>query len=334
MADNLFNSPTFNVVSMTDAINVFPNKYGRIEQLKLMKIKPIRTRKALVEFHQGVLSLLPTMPLGAPATVGIRGKRSTREFVIPHIPHDDVILPEEVQDTRAFGSENALASFTEVMANHLETMRNKHAITLEHLRMGALKGIILDADGSALYDLYTEFGIVQKVITFQLSSATFDVKKACLDLKRHIEDNLFGAQYDEIRVMVSPEFFDALTGHAAVLTAYDRWQNGEQKRSDMRHGFEFCGIVFEEYRAQATDSNGSMRRFIAENEGHAFPVGSDIFKTYAAPADFNEAANTPGREMYAKVEARKFERGADLHTQANVLPMCTRPALLVKVTKS
>ncbi|WP_458695370.1 major capsid protein [Wolbachia endosymbiont of Phyllotreta cruciferae] len=33
-------------------------------------------------------------------------------------------------------------------------MRNKHAITLEHLRMGALKGIILDADGSELLNLY------------------------------------------------------------------------------------------------------------------------------------------------------------------------------------
>ena len=37
------------------------------------------------------------------------------------------------------------------MADHLQSMRNsnKHAITLEHLRMGALKGVILDADGSA-----------------------------------------------------------------------------------------------------------------------------------------------------------------------------------------
>jgi hypothetical protein len=67
--------------------------------------------------------------------------------VIPHIPHDDVVLPEEVQGIRAFGSETEMETVAGVMARHLETMRNKHAITLEHLRMGALKGVILDADG-------------------------------------------------------------------------------------------------------------------------------------------------------------------------------------------
>ncbi|MGH8572392.1 MAG: major capsid protein, partial [Gammaproteobacteria bacterium] len=28
---------------------------------------------------------------------------------------------------------------------------------------------------------------------------------------------------------------------------------------------------------------------------------------------------------------RKFERGTDLHTQSNPLPMCHRPAVLVKL---
>ena len=65
------------------------------------------------------------------------------------------MLPEEVQGIRAFGSETEMESVAGVMARHLETMRNKHAITLEHLRMGALKGVILDADGSvaAVLDL-------------------------------------------------------------------------------------------------------------------------------------------------------------------------------------
>jgi hypothetical protein len=58
------------------------------------------------------------------------------------------------------------------MARHLETMRNKHAITLEHLRMGALKGVILDADGSTLYDLFDEFDITPKTVNFALNADT------------------------------------------------------------------------------------------------------------------------------------------------------------------
>ena len=84
---------------------------------------------------------------------------------------DDVVLPEEVQGLRAFGSETETESIANVVARHLETMRNKHAITLEHLRMGALKGKILDADGSELVDLFDEFDITAQSVSFEFSTA-------------------------------------------------------------------------------------------------------------------------------------------------------------------
>jgi hypothetical protein len=103
----------------------------------------------------------------------------------------------------------------------------------------------------------------------------------------------------------------------------------------MRSGFTFGGITFEEYRGQATDPDGNVRRFIASGEGYCFPVGtSQTFVTYFAPADFNETVNTLGLPIYAKQEPRKFDRGTDLHTQSNPLPLCLRPAVLVKVTAS
>ena len=55
------------------------------------------------------------------------------------------------------------------------------------------------------------------------------------------------------------------------------------------------------------------------------------FATYFAPADFNETVNTLGQPLYAKQEPRRFDRGTDLHTQSNPLPLCHRPALLVKL---
>jgi hypothetical protein len=85
-------------------------------------------------------------------------------------------------------------------------------------------------------------------------------------------------------------------------------------------------------QGQATDANGVSRRFIAAGEGHCFPQGTvDTFGTYVAPADFNETVNTLGQPLYAKQEPRKFDRGTDLHTQSNPLPMCHRPGVLVKL---
>jgi hypothetical protein len=330
---NPFHNPAFSMASMTAAINIVPNRYGRLEQLNLFPSKPVRTRQIIVEERNGVLNLLPTMPPGAPGTVGTRGKRALRSFVVPHIPHDDVVLPEEVQGLRAFGSETEMEALASVMARHLETMRNKHAITLEHLRMGALKGVILDADGSTLYDLYDEFDIAPKTIGFELGTATTKVKEKCIDVLRHMEDNLKGEYMSGVHVLCSPEFFTALTSHAKIEKVYENWQQGLVLMNDVRAGFTFGGITFEEYRGQASDADGNTRRFIAAGEAHAFPVGTiDTFGTYFSPADFNETVNTLGQELYAKQEPRKFERGTDLHTQSNPLPMCHRPGVLVKLT--
>jgi hypothetical protein len=333
--NNPFDTPAFNMTALTTAINILPNTYGKMEQIGLMPAKPVRFRQIAVEEKNGVLNLLPTMPVGSPGTEGKRGKRKLRSFAVPHIPHDDVVLPEEVQGIRAFGSENEALALADVITDHLQSMRNKHGITLEHLRMGALKGVILDADGSALYDLYSEFGITAKTVNFVLGTATTNVKGKCLEVLRHVEDNLRGEFMTRVHALVSPEFFDALTSHAKVEKAYERWMEGAALRNDMRSGFTFGGITFEEYRGQATDPDGNVRRFIADGEGHCFPLGTvETFATYFAPADFNETANTLGQPLYAKQEPRKFERGTDLHTQSNPLPMCHRPGVLVKITAS
>lgn len=332
---NPFATDAFNMVALTAAINKIPNTYGRVEQLSLMPPTGVRTRTIIIEEMSGVLNLLPTQPVGAPGTVGTLGKRKVRSFVIPHIPHDDTVLPEEVQGIRAFGSESETDAVANLLAMKLQNMRNKHAITLEHLRMGALKGVILDADGSTLYDLYTEFGITAKTVSFVLTNAATEVLTKVLEVKRHIEDNLKGEFMSGIMCLCSSGFFDALTTHAKVKEAYSRWQNGLALLSDNRTGFTFGGVTFEEYRGQATDAAGTVRKFIADDEAHFFPLGTaSTFRTYFAPADFNETANTLGMQLYAKQEPRKFGRGTDLHSQSNPLPICHRPEILVKGTKA
>lgn len=330
---NPFDNPAFSMTALSAAINILPNSYNRLGDLGLFADKPQRFRTIAVEEQHGVLNLLPTLPVGSPGSLGSRGKRKVRSFTIPHIPHDDVVLPQEVQGIRAFGSESEILTIAGVMADHLQTMRNKHAITLEHLRFGALKGEILDADGSVLYNLFDEFGMAQPTpIAFKFSDPLTDIKKACLSVVRYIEDNLHGEQCSGIQCFVGETFFDALTSHPTVKDAYNRWQDGQALRSDMRASFPLAGLVFEEHRGRAWSADGVEHRFVAPTEGQVFPLGTQTtFATYYAPADFNETANTMALPLYAKQEPRKFERGTDLHTQSNPLPLCHRPAVLVKL---
>lgn len=333
---NPFDQDAFNMVSLTQAINILPNKYGRVGQLGIFPDKGVRSRTIIVEEKNGVLNLLPTLPVGAPGTQNKMGKRTVRTFSIPHIPLDDAILPQEYEGVRQFGTENELASLSSVMNDHLQSARNKFDITIEHLRMGALKGIILDADGSTLYNLYTEFGISQKVVYFALATSTTKVIDKCREVIRHIEDNLLGEVYSSIRCLCSATFFDALITHPEVEAYYKGHVAAlSLVNGDPRKGFSFGGITFEEYRGTATDMDGNTRVFIAANEGHCYPEGtSQSFNTLYAPGDFLETVNTIGIPLYAKQEARKFNRGVDLHIQSNPLPLCYRPGLLVKVSKN
>lgn len=330
----------FTMAHLTEGINVLPNLFGRVNEMNLMPGEGIAQRTVIVERREGVLNLLPTKTLGSPGTTGKTGKAKLINFNVPHIPHDDAVLPEEVQGIRVFGSADATAGTAAVVAGKLQTMRNKHAITLEHLRMGALKGIILDADASILFNLYTEFNIVQKTVDFLLGTPGTKVAEKIREVLRHVELNLKGEIMSGVRALVSPTFFDKLISHAKVEAAYSQYTSAQEPlRRDVRRGFFHAGMMFEEYIGSATelqeDGTGTERKFIADDEGHAFPEGTvTTFKTYFAPGDFNETANTLGLELYAKLEPRKFGRGWDVHTQSNPLPLCKRPEILVKIFSS
>ena len=330
---NPFAADAFNMVSLTNAINILPNNYGRLREMKLMPGRGVRTRTIVIEECNGILNLLPTKPVGAPGTQQQRGKRKVRSFVVPHIPADDWIDPSEYQGIRAFGSENAMASLASILNDHLADLRNKHAITLEFLRWGALKGEILDANGETLFNLFNEFEIAKKTVYFDLGTDTTKVQTKCFEVSRHIEDNLKGEVMSHVHTFCSSEFFDKLIVHPNVQAAYANHSGAiAVMGGDPRKKFVHNGIVFEEHRGLATDMEGNTRRFIAAGKAIAFPVGTgSTFATYYAPADFIETANTIGKDLYAKQQPSKFGRGVDIHTQSNPLPMCMRPAVLVEL---
>src|SRR6056297_561711 len=161
---NPFDGDAFTLSSLTNAINVLPNNYGRLREMNLFPGRGVRTRQIMIEEQNGVLNLLPTLPPGSPGTQNKQGKRKVRSFIIPHIPLDDVVLPDEYDGIRAFGTENQTNALAQIINQHMQSAKNKFANTIEHMRWGALKGDILDADGSTLYNLFTEFGVAEKEV--------------------------------------------------------------------------------------------------------------------------------------------------------------------------
>ncbi len=333
---NPFDAGGFSLAEMTRAINILPNIYTRLGQLGLFRFEGITQRTVVIEAREGVLSLLPSVPLGAPATVGTREGRTMRSFAVPWIPHNDVILPADIQGVRAIGSGNGADPLVAVMTRKLTLMRNKHAQTREYMEINALRGIVKDGAGTTLYDYFTEFGITRQETDFVLGTAGTKVQQKVRAVLRQIETELKGETMTGVRALVSPEFFDKLIGHATVETAYQYYASGAQPlREDMRRAFPFAGILFEEYNASVTLSNGTTERLIPAGEGIAFPMGTiDTFTTYGAPANLIETANTVGLELYARQMTRERGDGIDLLTEASILPVNKRPALAVRLFSS
>ena len=334
---NPFDAGGYSLAEMTQAINILPNVYTRLGQMSLFRFAGVTQRSVIIEQAEGVLNLLPSVPLGGPATVANRDLRAMRSFTIPWIPHDDAITPQDIQGVRGFGLGDAADPLATVMERKLTRMRVKHAQTREYMEVNALRGIVKDGAGATLYDYFSEFGLAQLAVDFALGTAGTNVQGKCREVLRDIETELKGETMSGVLALVSPGFFDKLIGHAKVEDAYKYFSStgAQPLREDTRRRFPFAGIVFEEYYATVTLSTGATETLVPANEGIAFPLGTmDTFVTYGAPANLIETVNTMGLPIYARQIARQDGSAIDVKTEASPLPVNKRPRLAVKIHTS
>lgn len=319
----------FTATSLTAAINKLPMQYGKLGAMGIFAEKGIPTTFATIEVKDGRLVLVKNTDRSAEGTQLKNGKRSRRTFECAHLPLTGQLLPGELQNITAFGGDGTpqLASQAQVINDRLLELKTSIEVTREWHRLGAIKGKILDADGSVIYDLYDEFDITEKSIEIPFTTATTDVRKFCLDAKRHAEPKLGGAIVTGFKALCDKDFFDAFTSHKTVQAAYANYQGAQDRLGgDQRSGFVYGGIEFIEYEATI-----SGQKFIPAATARVFPVGTGVFGMYNAPANYNEAVNTIGLPYYAKSEPRKMGKGWDMEVQANPLAMCHYPEALVEL---
>jgi hypothetical protein len=329
---DIFNNSAFSVTSLTGVINELPYIPGRVSRMGLFTESGVATTTIAIEQKKGVLSLIKTTPRGGPAVQNTSEKRTVRSLAIPHIAVEDTVNADEVQGVRAFGTESQLEGVQSVVNARLNRMNTNVDVTLEYMRLHALKGIVLDADGSTLYNLFTEFDVSQpSEINFDLNNANPSkgaLRKVCHALIRQIEDELGAATYSHIHGLVSAQFLDELIEHPEFIEAhsFEKTQSLLQQQL-ARRTVEYAGIIFEEYRGKVGATS-----FVADNKAHFFPVGvPGLFETIFAPADFLETVNTIGLPRYAKIgQPDPMGRSVPIHVQSNPLCLCTRPKVLVQ----
>jgi hypothetical protein len=330
----------YTAVQLTGTINRIPNLYGLLNDFDVFPSAGSISTLVEIRREENTLAVLPAVERGGPATVAKRTPGDTLYFEIPHFPLDDAISPRDLQNMlTVVGASAHPRTLEEEVAKRLFAIRNRHAITLEWVRMGALKGLITDGKGNTIYDLYSAFNLVKPIIYFDLANAAADIVGKCAQLFETIATNLRGETMNGIEVIVSSNFFNAFVEHPKVNKYWLNWQAANQMQTMPRgkvggqYGrvFSFQQIDFREYYGSAP-VNGVSTKFVADGKGHARPLGTmDSFKTHFAPANDIRFVNTPGQEIYISPKILDHGQGVEMHTESNPLAICRRPEVLVEV---
>jgi len=339
----------YTATDLTEQINRIPNSYGLLRAMGLFGDgTPVVSTTVEIRIEDGVLRVLPAKERGAPGTVGQRETGTSIFLSVPHFPSLDLITPQDIQNMMiVIARTKRPATVEDELAKRLLNIRRNHDITLEYLRMGALKGLILDGDGTTLYDLYDVFGINKVTVDFALGTDDTDVIAKCDQVYHSIADNLKGETMTGVEVLVDGGFFNRLIQHPNVEKYWTSNQLGVAEFAKMRRAelgqswgrtFEFQQIIWTEYRGSApVKAAGAATSvpFIAANYGHAYPTGTqNAFETFFAPADDIRFVNTPGENIYISPEILKHGEGIELKSQSNPLPIVKRPELLVEIHTS
>jgi Phage major capsid protein E len=332
---DIFKGDAFSVFSLTDRINQLPFIPGRAGTVIDWNEGGVSTLSVGVESISGVLRLIDPSPRGSPGQTTPKNRRNLRMLRIPHYQIDDAVYADEVQGIRAFGSETVLQTVMgkvdERMSEHVQLEFDP---TLEYQRIGALKGIILNADGSTLYNLFTEFDVDPLAdVVFDFDAATPSpgaIRTACAEIARSIARAMGGLPYGHLHAFCGDSFYDQLIASEETRETYEFQQAASQLRAPSAFTvLQFAEITFENYRGGIGAEE--VTPFIATDECQIFPVGvPGLFRTLYAPADYIETVNTIGLPRYSKQYPMDNGKGIHMEMQTNALSYCTRPRVLVK----
>lgn len=326
---DIFNDDAFSLQSLTAAITETPYVPGRLGALGLFDSEGINTPQLSIEKDGATLALVPAADRGAPGVQVGGDARSMIPFNTLHLPQSSTIMADEIQGLRAFGSETEVEAVASYVAKRQAKHRRQLDATHEHLKIGAVKGILMDSDGTTpLVNTFDRFGIAQTTHSLVLSTATTKVRTKVLEVLDKIEDALGGASFTGARAVLGRAMFKKFIDHDSVREAYQRWQDGAGLRDDVRGGFEFGGVVWEQYRGQVGNT-----KFVGDDEGYVLPEGvADLFIGRFAPANYMETVGTNGMPYYTKIEPLRMNKGVELESQSNPIFLCTRPNAVVKLT--
>jgi hypothetical protein len=332
---NVFKASAFETTSLTTAFENIEYKPSLLTSLGIFQPRPSFTRSIAIERRNGALAIIPTSPIGSAPKELDNDKRDIRDFRTVRLAKSFTMYAEEVNGIREFGTMDRLMQVQAEVARRGKRVLDDLEVTNERLMLGALQGIVKDADDSVLVNWFDEWGIsAPAAVNFALTTDATKVRLKCHEVIRGMQ-KASGGQITEstpIHALCGDNFYDKLVTHPEVEKTYLNWQAAADLRENVSYGsFRFGGITFHNYRG--TDDGAKIA--IPTDEAKFFPVGTEIFQKALGPAEFEPWVNAAGQEMYAlSIPDRDRNAWQKFEVYSYPLFICTRPDALFKAIKA
>jgi len=354
---NIFEDDAFSMVTMTTAINKRPYVPSFLESLGIFTPTPIRTEEAgVVIDDSGAIVIVPTTPRGAPPIEQVTKPQSIRRFSTPRIAIGDTIRASELQNVIARSAwaggnvQMMLADLASEMAYRLDGpgggLRGKQAATKERMRLGAIAGLVLDADDTVLYDWPALLGVsLPAEIDLNLDAASPTpgvLTTAIRGIFRSVLRAAKAGNMTGVRVIAlcGDAFFDAFVTHPDVFTKYQFFtSNGTMQSAggNMPNVAAFAVVTFpgiDWINYRGSDHNAAIA--IDTDKCKFIPVGiPGLFQEVLSPGETFEALNDFGQPLYVMVipdrDRNLFVR---LETYSYPMYVATRPEVLFSARRT
>jgi hypothetical protein len=332
---DVFRGDAFTMQELTHAVIDMPYVPRRIGELGIFEYQGVPTTEVLIEKQNNQLRLVQTTPRGGVAVQRGRNRRNMISVPTSRIALESPITADEIQNVRELGT-NQLVTLASTVNQRNITMSQDIEATMEYHRMGALRGLVVDADGDELINAYELFGLTPPdAVDFDLDNASPDsgaLRQKCTDVIRAIEDALGDVPYSGVYGLCSSGFYDAVGKHKEYLAAHANTERGAEALTGRlaRRRINYGGITFEEYRGTVGGT-----AYVEENSALFFPVGAPGFLLGRfAPAEWWDTVNTIGLPRYSRIiiDPRFADSQVTTHVQTQPLHICTRPLALIPAT--
>lgn len=337
---DVFKQDAFSAVTLTAALEKTGYVPGLLGSMPGLFVPvPVRTEVVLIEDRENAPALIQTTERGTPPAQKGDNRRKVRAFKTPRLAQASRITASELANVRAFGQENEVVQLATEISRRQALVRADMELTLENLRLGAVLGLVKDADGSTLYDWADEFTqTIPTEVDFDLDNATpaaGAVRRKCNTVKRSVVKALKGLGGNAVSVaaLAGDNFWDDLVAHPEIEKTY----LATQQAADLRNGFgmawetfRYGGILWINYRGS---DDGGMG--IATDKAKFFPVNAGIFQFAMSPGESFDFVNTPGKLVYSQIVTDTARNTwADIEEYSYPLPVCTMPSALYQARRT